>query len=46
MMRTVKAKSGKVLRSNTDVAQINELLCKVLCHSLCVLIWSMYELRG
>jgi len=26
------------------VAQVNELLCKVLCHNLCVVIQSMYEL--
>jgi hypothetical protein len=39
----VKAKFGEALRSKIDVAQVNELLCKVLCHSLCVLIQSMYE---
>ena len=31
-------------RRRTDVAQVNELLCKVLCHNLCVLIQNMYEL--
>jgi hypothetical protein len=25
-------------------AQRNELLCRVLCHNLCVLVTSMYEL--
>ena len=40
----VKAKFGDALRSKTDTAQVNELLCKVLCHNLCVLIQSMYEL--
>jgi hypothetical protein len=40
----IKAKFGEVLRSKTDVAQVNELLCKVLCHYLCVLIQSIYEL--
>ena len=30
--------------SRADAAQVNELLCKVLCHNLCVLIQSMYEL--
>jgi transposase len=39
-----KAKFGDSLRSKTDTAQVNELLCKVLCHNLCVLIQSMYEL--
>lgn len=41
----IKAKFGGRLRSRTDVAQINEVLCKVLCHNICVLIQSMYELK-
>lgn len=40
----VKAKFSGAIRSKTDVAQINELLCKVLCHNICVVIQSMYEL--
>jgi hypothetical protein len=40
----LKAKFGASLRSKTTVAQTNELLCKVLCHNICVLIQSMYEL--
>jgi hypothetical protein len=28
------------LRSKTKTAQINEALCKVLCHNICCLIWS------
>ena len=32
------------LRSKTSQAQVNEALCKVLCHNLCCLIQSMYEL--
>jgi transposase len=40
----VKAKFGDALRSKSDTAQVNELLCKVLCHNLCVLIQSFYEL--
>ena len=39
-----KAKFGERLRSKTETAQINEALCKVLCHNLCVVIQSMYEL--
>ena len=31
--------------SKTRTAQINETLCKVLCHNICVLIQSMYELN-
>jgi hypothetical protein len=28
----------------TETAQINEALCKVLCHNLCCVIQSMHEL--
>jgi transposase len=40
----IKGKFGDALRSKTRVAQVNEVLCKVLCHNLCVLIQSIYEL--
>jgi hypothetical protein len=40
----MKAKFGTSMRSKTETAQMNELLCKVLCHNICVLIQSMYEL--
>ncbi len=40
----IKAKFGDTLRSKTRTAQINEALCKVLCHNICCLIQSMYEL--
>ncbi len=40
----IKAKFGQRLRSKTLTAQINEALCKVLCHNLCVLIQSAHEL--
>ncbi len=41
----IKAKFGGKLRSKTQRAQINEALCKVLCHNICCLIQSMYELK-
>jgi transposase len=41
----IKAKFGDSLRSRTKTAQINEALCKVLCHNLCCLIQSMFELN-
>lgn len=40
----IKAKFGERLRSKTETSQINEALCKVLCHNLCCLIQSIYEL--
>jgi transposase len=41
----IKSKFGERLRSKTETAQMNEALCKVLCHNLCVVIQSMYELN-
>jgi transposase len=40
----IKRKFGDSLRSRTDVAMINETLCKLLCHNLVVLIHEMHEL--
>jgi len=40
----IKSKFSTRLRSKGDTAQINEALCKVLCHNICVLIQSMFEL--
>jgi hypothetical protein len=40
----VKRKFGDFVRSKTDVAMVNEALCKILCHNLVVLIHEMYEL--
>lgn len=40
----IKAKFGDSLRSKSDTGQINEVLCKVIAHNLCVLIACMYEL--
>lgn len=40
----MKRKSRDGLRSKTDVAMVNELLCKVLCHNLVVLIHETQEL--
>jgi len=40
----MKRKFGDGLRSKTDVAMVNEALCKVLCHNLVVLIHEMFEL--
>lgn len=40
----IKAKFGSRIRSKTETAQVNEVLCKILCHNLCVLVQSIYEL--
>jgi transposase len=40
----IKAKFGDHVRAKSDVAMANEALCKVLCHNLCCLIQSTYEL--
>jgi hypothetical protein len=40
----VKAKFRDHVRSRTDTAMKNEVLCKLLCHNVCVLIQSQCEL--
>jgi transposase len=40
----IKMKFGAMVRAKTPVAQVNEVLCKILCHNICVLIQSIYEL--
>lgn len=40
----IKSKFGQRLRSKSLTAQVNEALCKVLCHNLCVLIQAIHEL--
>jgi hypothetical protein len=40
----IKTKFGDHLRSKTDTAMVNEALAKVLCHNICCLIQSHYEL--
>ena len=39
----IKAKFSGHIRSKGETAQINEALCKVLCHNICCLIQSMFE---
>ena len=40
----VKSKFGDAVRSKSDMAQRNEVLCKILCHNICCLISAIYEL--
>ena len=40
----VKAKFGSAVRSKSHEAQVNEVIAKFVCHNICVLIQSMYEM--
>ena len=40
----IKAKFGDHLRSKTDAAMVNEVLCKIICHNICCLIQEAHEL--
>jgi transposase len=41
----IKGKFGDAVRSKSTEGQVNEVLCKVLCHNICVLIQSIHELE-
>ena len=43
-MWMIKSKFDEHIRNKTDEGIVNELYCKVLCHNICVVIQSMYEL--
>ena len=40
----IKDKFGPAVRSESDVGQVNEVLCKIMCHNVCVLVLAMHEL--
>ncbi|MEI9990293.1 MAG: transposase [Rhizomicrobium sp.] len=40
----IKAKFGGEVRSRTEIAALNEVLCKIVCHNICCLISAMFEL--
>ena len=40
----MKSKFGDSVRSKSQAGQVNEVLCKVICHNLYVLIHAMFEL--
>ncbi len=40
----VKSKFGDSVRSKEWVSQMNEVLLKILCHNICVVIQEMHEL--
>ena len=39
----VKTKFGDAVRSKTETGQTNEILLKMLCHNLCVLVGVMHR---
>ena len=42
VMWMLKSKFGAAVRSKTAVAQVNEVLCKCLCHNLCCLVHAIF----
>nr|WP_298257737.1 transposase [Bradyrhizobium sp.] len=40
----IKAKFRDHVRTKTDVAMKNEVLCKIICHNICCLIQEAHEL--
>jgi transposase len=40
----IKAKFRDHVRSKTPVAMVNEVLCKLICHNICVVAHEMQEL--
>ncbi len=40
----IKSKFGAFVRSKLPTAQVNEVLCKIVCHNLCCLVSASYEL--
>ena len=43
-MHMIKSKFGDSVKSKSWTAQVNEVLCKVICHNICVVIHEMFEL--
>jgi transposase len=41
---SIKRKFGETIRSRTEIAQINEVLLKVLAHNIVCLVHSIHEL--
>jgi transposase len=40
----IKAKFRDRVRSKTPVAMVNEVLCKLICHNICVAIQEAHEM--
>jgi transposase len=41
---SIKRKFGGAVQSKCFTAQVNEILCKILCHNLSMLVHAMHEL--
>jgi transposase len=44
VLSMVKAKFGDSIRSRSDTGQVNEALCKIHCHNVCVMIHATHSL--
>lgn len=40
----IKSKFGDSVKSKSDTAMVNEVLCKVLAHNICQVIQAIHEL--
>ncbi|CAN5121430.1 hypothetical protein BH18ACT10_BH18ACT10_07630 [soil metagenome] len=40
----IKGKFEAAVKSKSDNGQVNEALCKLLCHNICVLVRAMHDL--
>lgn len=40
----IKRNFVAAVKSKSDTGQVNEVLCKVLCHNVCVLVQAIHEL--
>ncbi len=40
----IKSKFGSSVRSKSWSAQVNEVLCKIICHNICVVIMEMHTM--
>ena len=39
-----KVEIQRSVRSKTGTSQVNEVLCKIICHNICVVIQEIHEL--
>ncbi len=44
-VQMIKSKFGRRVKSKKWTAQVNEVLCKIICHNICVVVHEMFELN-